>query len=86
MCTPHAACQKFSLKYFHEQFKIREIHEIKDPQKFSAIQYALHLLVVGIEGLWKQWIGLCWVCGVDGEWVRLRVGAVLSLMVCRSVS
>ena len=38
--TLHAACQKFSLKYFHERLKIREIREIKDPRKFSAIQYA----------------------------------------------
>ena len=37
-CTLHAACQKVSLKYFREQLKIREIREIKDPQKFSAIQ------------------------------------------------
>ena len=34
--TLHAACQKFSLKYFHKRLKI---HEIKDPQNFSTIQY-----------------------------------------------
>ena len=32
-------CQKFSLKYFRGQLKIREICKVKDPQKFSAIQY-----------------------------------------------
>ena len=32
------ACQKFSLKYFHEQLKICEICEIKDLHKFSAIR------------------------------------------------
>ena len=37
--TLHAACQKFSLKYFRVRLKIREIHEIKDPRKFSAIWY-----------------------------------------------
>ena len=34
--TLHAVCQKFLLKYFREQLEIREI---KDPRKFSAIQY-----------------------------------------------
>ena len=37
--TLHATCQKFSLKYFQKQFKTREVHAIKDLQKFSAIQY-----------------------------------------------
>ena len=36
--TLHAACQKCSLKYFRKRLKIREIYEIKDPRKFSAIQ------------------------------------------------
>ena len=31
-------CQKFSLKYFHKQLKIREI---KDLRKFSAIRYVV---------------------------------------------
>ena len=34
----HAACQKFSLKYFRAWLKILEIGEIKDPRKFSAIR------------------------------------------------
>ena len=33
MRTLHAACQKFSLKYFREGLKIHEIREIKDPRK-----------------------------------------------------
>ena len=37
--TLHTVCQKFLLKYFHELLKIHEIFEIKDPWKFSAIQY-----------------------------------------------
>ena len=39
--TQHAACQKFTLKYFRERLKICEIREIKDPRKFSAIRYML---------------------------------------------
>ena len=31
---------KFSLNEFHEQFKIREICEIKDPRNISTIRYA----------------------------------------------
>ena len=34
--TLHAACQNFSLKYFHEQLKIRNI---KDPQKILHYMY-----------------------------------------------
>ena len=34
-------CQKFLLKYFCKQFKICEIHKIKDLWKFSTIQYVL---------------------------------------------
>ena len=40
MHTLHAAWQKFSLKYLHERLKIRKIrkiHKIKDPGKFSTI-------------------------------------------------
>ena len=37
--TLHAVCQKYSLKYFREQLKIRKIREIKDLRKFSAIRY-----------------------------------------------
>ena len=33
-------CQNLSLKYFHKQLKIRKI---KDPQKFSAIQYFMKI-------------------------------------------
>ena len=39
-CTSHSACHKFSLQYSHKQLKIRKkIHKIKEPRKFSAIQY-----------------------------------------------
>ena len=44
--TRHAAWHKFSLKYFHERLKIREIHKIKDPQKFSTIQYVPNISIV----------------------------------------
>ena len=56
MRTLHAACQKLSLKYFCEQLKIREICEIKDPQKIYGITF-----LVRIEGectismSWLQW-------------------------------
>ena len=50
MCTLHAVCQKFSLKYFHKRLKIREICEIKDPQKFSTIRYLLTPLYTGAKG------------------------------------
>ena len=32
-------CQKFLLKYFRKQLKIREIRKIKDPRKFSTMRY-----------------------------------------------
>ena len=49
MRTLHAARQKFSLKYFREQLKIREIRETKDPRKFSAIR------VVIIKKIAREW-------------------------------
>ena len=44
--TSHAACHKFSLKYFRKWLKIREIHKIKGPQKFSAIRYTYQARII----------------------------------------
>ena len=52
MHTLHATCQKFLLKYFHERLKICEIRKLKDPRKFSAIQY------IFMPYSWKYWRSL----------------------------
>ena len=59
MCTLHAACQKFPLKCFRKQLKIREIREIKNPLKFSAIRYTN--LYIGSLGRVPSPISLCFV-------------------------
>ena len=74
MCTLHATCQKFLLKYFLERLKIHQIHEIKDPQNFSAIQYSnsrdssSHFLVIPAQ--LRRRMVVAEMCPV--QWVTLH--------------
>ena len=46
---------KFSLKYFREWFRIREIRESKDPRNLSAIRYAWYVHLPFISTLCSAW-------------------------------
>ena len=66
MCTLCAVCQNFSLKYFHKRFKIHKIREIKDPRKFSAIQYYI-TIAQSYTGKYHEFVAVCIVMSAQHE-------------------
>ena len=73
----HAACQKFSFKYFHKRLKIREIRKIKRPTKI--LRYTVYHILAKecpwaehLTSLPKRGVGaLSSVSGFNHEFQRV---------------